>query len=77
LLICTGAITLTPLIFFNAAAKKLPLSTIGFFQYLSPSIQLVVAVLLFHEPFTRTHAAAFGLIWAALGLYTWDALRKR
>jgi len=76
LLIGTGAITLTPLIFFNAAAKKLPLSTLGFFQYLSPSIQLLVAVILFHEPFTRTHAAAFALIWVALGLYSWDAFRR-
>jgi chloramphenicol-sensitive protein RarD len=76
LLIGTGAITLAPLFFFNGAAHRLPLSTLGFYQYLSPSIQLAMAVLLFHEPFTRVHAVSFGLIWAALALYSVDAIRK-
>jgi chloramphenicol-sensitive protein RarD len=76
LLLGTGAITLAPLFFFNAAARRLPLSTMGFYQYISPSIQLGLAVLLFHEPFTRIHAISFGFIWAALGLYTVDAIRK-
>jgi chloramphenicol-sensitive protein RarD len=52
------------------------LSTLGFYQYLSPSIQLGMAVLWFGEPFTRLHGLAFGFIWAALALYTVDALRK-
>jgi chloramphenicol-sensitive protein RarD len=76
LLIGTGAVTLAPLFFFNGAARRLPLSTLGFFQYLSPTIQLVMAVVVFHEPFTRLHMASFGLIWAALALYTVDALRR-
>lgn len=76
LLIGTGVITLAPLFFFNGAARRLPLSTLGFYQYLSPSIQLVMAVVWFHEPFTRLHGAAFGLIWAALALYSWEAIRK-
>jgi chloramphenicol-sensitive protein RarD len=76
LLIGAGAITLAPLFFFNGAARRLPLSTLGFYQYLSPSIQLLMAVLWFHEPFTRLHGMAFGLIWAALALYTVDAIRK-
>jgi chloramphenicol-sensitive protein RarD len=76
LLVGTGAITLAPLFFFNGAARRLPLSTLGFYQYLSPSIQLALAVLLFHEPFTPVHAISFGLIWAALALYTVDAIRK-
>ncbi len=70
LLLGTGIITLAPLFFFNGAAKRLPLSILGFFQYLSPSIQLVIAVVWFHEPFTRWHAAAFGLIWTGLLLFT-------
>ena len=53
-----------------------PLSTLGFYQYLSPTIQLLMAVALFGEPFTRMHCISFGLIWAALGLYTWDAIAK-
>jgi chloramphenicol-sensitive protein RarD len=76
LLVGAGAITLAPLFFFNSAARRLPLSTLGFYQYLSPSIQLVMAVVWFHEPFTRIHALSFGLIWAALALYTVDAIRK-
>jgi chloramphenicol-sensitive protein RarD len=71
LLIGTGIVTLSPLFFFNGAAKRLPLSTLGFFQYLSPTIQLIMAVVWFHEPFTRWHAMAFGLIWTALALFTW------
>jgi chloramphenicol-sensitive protein RarD len=76
LLIGTGVITLAPLFFFNGAARRLPLSTLGFYQYLSPSIQLAMAVLWYHEPFTGLHGAAFGLIWAALAIYTLDAMRK-
>jgi chloramphenicol-sensitive protein RarD len=76
LLVGAGAITLAPLFFFNGAARRLPLSTLGFYQYLSPSIQLAMAVLAFGEPFTRAHALAFGLIWAALALYTWDAIAR-
>jgi chloramphenicol-sensitive protein RarD len=76
LLVGAGAITLAPLFFFNAAARRLPLSTLGFYQYLSPSIQLALAVLAFGEPFTRMHGIAFGLIWAALTLYMWDAIAK-
>jgi len=53
-----------------------PLSTLGLIQYLSPSIQFLLAVLLFREPFTRSHAAAFACIWSALALLTWD-LRRR
>lgn len=74
-LVGTGLVTLAPLFFFNGAARRLRLSTLGFFQYLSPSIQLVLAVILFHEPFTALHWAAFGFIWAALSVYSWDSLR--
>ena len=70
LLIGAGVVTLAPLFFFNGAAKRLPLSVLGFFQYLSPSINLVLAVVWFHEPFTRWHAIAFGLIWIGLVLFT-------
>ena len=76
LLVGAGAITLAPLFFFNAAARRLPLSTLGFYQYLSPTIQLLMAVVWFGEPFTRLHGMSFGLIWAALALYTWDAIAK-
>lgn len=75
LLAAGGVVTALPLIWFAEAARRLPYATVGFLQYLSPTLQFLLAVVLFHETFTATHAVAFGLIWAALGLYSWDALR--
>jgi chloramphenicol-sensitive protein RarD len=49
---------------------------VGFLQYLSPSLQFLLAVLVFREPFTPVHAASFAFIWAALAILTWD-LRRR
>jgi chloramphenicol-sensitive protein RarD len=48
----------------------------GFLQYLAPSISLVLAVFLYHEPFTRAHAVTFALIWSALALVSWEAYRR-
>lgn len=70
-----GLITALPLLWFANAAKRLRLSTLGFFQYLAPSVQLGLAVLAYGEPFTAVHALTFGCIWAALALYTFDARR--
>jgi chloramphenicol-sensitive protein RarD len=71
-----GVMTATPLLLFAFAARRLRLATIGFLQYLTPSIQFVLAVLLYHEPFTRTHLLTFLLIWSGLALYTTDAARS-
>jgi chloramphenicol-sensitive protein RarD len=68
LLILTGPLTALPLVMFAAGARRIRLTTLGFLQYLSPTITLLVATLLLHEPFTRTNAVAFGCIWSALGL---------
>jgi chloramphenicol-sensitive protein RarD len=68
LLILTGPLTALPLVLFAAGARRLRLTTLGFLQYLSPTITLLVATLLLHEPFTRTNAIAFGCIWSALAL---------
>jgi chloramphenicol-sensitive protein RarD len=76
LLALGGPVTAVPLVLFALGARALPLSTVGLLQYLSPSLQFLLAVFLFREPFTRTHAAAFACIWAALGILTWD-LRRR
>jgi chloramphenicol-sensitive protein RarD len=65
-----GVVTSLPLLWFNNAAQRLRLSTLGFFQYLAPSLQLGIGVLVYHEPFTQAHLATFGLIWAALALYS-------
>ena len=70
-------ITALPLLWFGSAARRLPLSTLGLFQYLAPTLALLLAVFLYGEPFTRAHALAFLLIWAALALYTADAFQSR
>jgi chloramphenicol-sensitive protein RarD len=72
-----GVVTSLPLFCFNNAAKLLPLSTVGFLQYIAPSLQLLLGVFLYGEPFTQTHLVSFGLIWVALGLYTVYLLRYR
>ncbi|AFZ11305.1 RarD protein, DMT superfamily transporter [Crinalium epipsammum PCC 9333] len=74
LFIGSGVITSFPLLWFNNAAKRLRLSTLGFFQYLAPSLQLMLGVFLYHEPFTRTHAVTFGFIWVALVIYSTTSL---
>ncbi|WOE76203.1 EamA family transporter RarD [Alterisphingorhabdus coralli] len=73
-LILGGAITATPLLFFASAAKRLSLATLGFVQYIGPTIQFLLGVFLYNEPLTVSHMICFGLIWAALVLYSGDAL---
>lgn len=75
LLAGSGAATAVPLLAFAAAARRLRLSTLGIVQYVAPTLQLACAVLLYGEPFTRTHAIAFALIWAGVALYAGDSLR--
>ncbi len=70
LFIGAGVMTSMPLLWFNNAAKRLRLSTLGFFQYIAPSIQLLLGVWVYREPFTTTHAVTFGLIWLALAIYS-------
>lgn len=77
LFIGCGVVTSVPLLWFNNAAKQLRLSTLGFFQYLAPSLQLLLGVYLYHEPFTLTHAVTFALIWSALVIYSVTSLRAR
>jgi chloramphenicol-sensitive protein RarD len=74
-LIGLGPATTVPLLLFTVAARRLPLSTLGLLQYLSPTIQFVLGVWLFAEPFTLARLAGFALIWAALALYTLDSWR--
>ena len=75
LLVLAGLITAVPLLLFNAAAKRLPFSTLGFLQYIAPSLQFLLAVLVFGEPFTAVHALCFGAIWTALAIYAGEGLR--
>ncbi|GAB4384846.1 MAG: EamA family transporter RarD [Elainellaceae cyanobacterium] len=74
LFVGAGVMTSFPLLWFNNAAKRLRLSTLGFFQYLAPTLQLLLGVFLYHEPFTPTHLITFGLIWLALLIYSVTSL---
>jgi len=76
LLASAGAVTATPMLLFTACARKLPLNIVGFLQYISPSISLMIGVLIYGEPFTSTTAAAFGCIWAGLALFIWSQIRR-
>jgi chloramphenicol-sensitive protein RarD len=75
----TGVVTALPLLLFAAAARQVSLTTLGLLQYLAPSLQLLIGVLVFGEPFGRDRALAFALIWTALALYwlegVWRARR--
>ena len=62
-------LTTVPLLLFASAARRLPYSTLGMLQFIAPTLQLLVAVFLYGEPFTRAHAIAFAAIWSALALY--------
>ncbi|MDJ1133729.1 EamA family transporter RarD [Streptomyces iconiensis] len=76
LLVFSGLATALPLIFFGGAAVRLPLSTIGLLQYMAPAFMFVLGVTVFHEEMPPERWAGFALVWAALCLLTWDALRK-
>lgn len=72
LLLLTGPVTAVPMLCFAGAARRLPLTTLGFIQYLAPTMQFLVAVFLFGEAFTPAHMVAFGLIWTGVGLFAAD-----
>jgi chloramphenicol-sensitive protein RarD len=69
----SGLVTAAPLVLFNAAARRLPLVTIGILQYIAPSLALVLAVVAYGEPFEPVHAWTFGCVWLALALFTAEA----
>jgi chloramphenicol-sensitive protein RarD len=71
-----GAVTATPLLMFTAAARRLPYSTLGFLQYIAPSLQFLLAVLAFGEPLTTPHVICFAAIWTALAIFTLDGWRS-
>ncbi|MFF5917927.1 EamA family transporter RarD [Streptomyces flavochromogenes] len=75
LLAATGIVTAVPLVCFGAAAIRVPLSTLGLLQYLAPTFQFLLGVLYFHEEMPPERWAGFSLVWLALTILTWDALR--
>jgi len=76
LLPLSGVVTAIPLLLFVAAARRLQLATIGFLQYLTPSLHFILAVGLYNEPFSHGHLLSFLFIWTGLGIYSGNALWK-
>ena len=75
LLVLAGVATSVPLLLFASAARRLRLATIGFLQYITPTLHFLLAVLLYKEPFTRAHLASFLFIWSGLCCYSYDSYR--
>lgn len=76
LLMLSGPLTATPLILFSYASKRVSYGTVGLVQYINPTLQFLVATLVFREHVTGWHIAALGLIWTALALYSGESLRQ-
>ncbi|PCM44337.1 EamA family transporter RarD [Marinobacter sp. ANT_B65] len=77
LLLSSGIVTAVPLLLFAGAARRLRLSTVGFLMYINPSIQFLIALLVFNESLSPEKLMSFVMIWVALGLYSWSAWAGR
>lgn len=75
LLLSAGIVTTLPLLCFNGAATRIMLSTLGFFQYIGPSLMFLLAVFVYHEPFSTDKAVTFAFIWGALVVFSFDGLK--
>lgn len=75
-LIGTGIVTTVPLLLFGAAAKRIPLTTIGLLQYIAPTLQFLIGVLVYGEDLSLNRLAWFGVVWIALGIYVWDSAQN-
>ena len=76
LLIGLGICTTVPLVLFAYAARNMKFSALGLMQYLNPTLQFFVAVLIFGEIFTNSHMVTYALVWFGLAIFTWDNLRS-
>jgi chloramphenicol-sensitive protein RarD len=74
LILSAGFVTAVPLLLFGYGARRVRLTTLGLLQYLAPTVQLVIGIWVYHEPFARHRLPGFACIWAALALYTADNL---
>lgn len=72
----TSVVTAAPLLLFHAATRRLPLIAVGMFQYISPTLTLLLAVAVYDETFTMTHALGFGCVWLGLAIFTLDSVRR-
>ena len=74
LLLGTTLVTALPLLLFTMGARKVPLATVGFMQYMAPTLSFFLAIFMFDEPFSSKQLVTFVMIWAALALYSADSL---
>ncbi len=77
LLALTGVLTAGPLLLFASGARLVPLTALGVLQYLTPTLQFLIGVLIYGEPFTRTRLVGFSIIWGALAIYTAEIFLTR
>lgn len=76
LLLAAGVVTTAPLLCFTAAARRIRYSTLGFFQYIGPSIMFGLATLVYNEPLSEARLITFVFVWSALALFTYDSIRS-
>jgi len=74
-LAASGLVTCIPLLLFAAAARRLRFATLGFLQYIAPTVQFLLAVFLFREPLSTIKIVSLSLIWTAVAIYSIDSLR--
>ena len=77
LLTMAGVVTGLPLLLFSAGAKQVPLTVLGLLQYVAPTIQFVIGIWLYREPFSTNQLIGFGFIWTALALYSFEGYLER
>jgi len=77
LMIGGGVVTTVPLLLFAAAVRTVPLSVIGILQYIGPTLQFLLGVFVYGEPFSHSQLIGFSIVWAALAVYAGDSLRAR
>jgi chloramphenicol-sensitive protein RarD len=73
-LLLAGPVTAVPLLLFSAGAQRIPLATLGLLQYVGPTLQLIIGVWLYHEPFDRDKLLGYATIWVALAIFSVDGL---
>jgi chloramphenicol-sensitive protein RarD len=72
----SSVVTAVPLLLFHAATRRLPLVAVGMFQYIAPTITLILATVVYREPFSSAQAMSFGFVWAGLAVFTFDSVRR-
>jgi chloramphenicol-sensitive protein RarD len=77
LLALAGVITALPLLLFGLAARSIPLTLLGILQYIAPTVQFLLGIFLYQEPFTVTRLVGFSIIWMALLIFTVEGLYER